>query len=295
METTFYHDNGGDDVKKLKSNMTLDFSNGGKKKNQKPFTPVLSSPDLNMLKLASPDLERLIIQQNGHVTTTPTPSSVVYPRCPTEEQEAYARGFVDALNELHQKKGGSEDETDLPATLSTARLISVVTTTSNENSAPFHPVSSTNSAPLTTTTSLPGGVIQFASQQSEPMETRSSDSPLYTISMQGNPSTLNIKEELPQTVPCIGAPMSPIDMENQERIKLERKRARNRVAARKCRTRKLERIGRLEDRVDELKGQNSQLLSTANSLRDQVCQLKKQIMQHVSSGCQVMTTQNLLS
>lgn len=33
--------------------------------------------------------------------------------------------------------------------------------------------------------------------------------------------------------------MSPIDMESQERIKLERKRQRNRVAASKCRKRKL--------------------------------------------------------
>lgn len=33
--------------------------------------------------------------------------------------------------------------------------------------------------------------------------------------------------------------MSPIDMESQEKIKLERKRQRNRVAASKCRKRKL--------------------------------------------------------
>lgn len=33
--------------------------------------------------------------------------------------------------------------------------------------------------------------------------------------------------------------LNPIDMESQERIKLERKRQRNRVAASKCRKRKL--------------------------------------------------------
>ena len=60
-------------------------------------------------------------------------------------------------------------------------------------------------------------------------------------------------------------------MENQEVIQLERKRARNRVAARKCRTRKLEKIARIEERVDDLKGQNSDLSSQASALRDQVC------------------------
>ena len=105
----------------------------------------------------------------------------------------------------------------------------------------------------------------------------------------------NIKEE-PQTVPCMEMtpPISPIDMDTQERIKVDRKRERNRIAARKCRTRKLERISRLEDRVRQLKGENSDLSTTATSLRDQVAKLKQQIMQHVNSGCQVMMSQNLL-
>ncbi|CAJ0933650.1 unnamed protein product [Ranitomeya imitator] len=78
------------------------------------------------------------------------------------------------------------------------------------------------------------------------------------------------KEE-PQTVPEAGggsrdstpAPMSPINMEEQEKIKVERKRLRNRLAATKCRKRKLERIARLEDKVRELKSENSGLSGTA--------------------------------
>merc|ERR1719242_2562668 len=112
---------------------------------------------------------------------------------------------------------------------------------------------------------------------------------------------MQLKEE-PQTVPCLStspAPamspaLQPINMETQEVIKVERKRARNRVTARKCRTRKLERISRLEDRVEELKGQNSDLCQTATQLREQVCALKKQIMTHVNSGCHVMLSPNLL-
>jgi transcription factor AP-1 len=84
--------------------------------------------------------------------------------------------------------------------------------------------------------------------------------------------------------------MSPIDMEDQERIKLERKRQRNRIAASKCRRRKLERIARLEDKVKQLKGENGELASVVIKLRQQVCGLKEQVMEHVQCGCQIMIT-----
>lgn len=82
--------------------------------------------------------------------------------------------------------------------------------------------------------------------------------------------------------------MSPLDMEDQERIKAERKRLRNRLAASKCRRRKLERISRLEDKVKVLKTDNAGLSNTASVLREQVAQLKQKVMTHVSSGCQLM-------
>lgn len=53
---------------------------------------------------------------------------------------------------------------------------------------------------------------------------------------------MQIKEEPSVTQPESPQSMNPIDMESQERIKLERKRQRNRVAASKCRKRKLGKI-----------------------------------------------------
>uniref|UniRef100_T1ITD4 BZIP domain-containing protein n=1 Tax=Strigamia maritima TaxID=126957 RepID=T1ITD4_STRMM len=203
METTFYDDVGKQTMKNMRKNMTLDFNNpqrpSKRQKVSQHNTTLLSSPDLNMLKLASPELEKLIIQQNnGVVTTTPTPTQFIFPKNVTEEQELYARGFVDALAELHNSDSGL-----------------------SESGA-----SATN------------GVTSFAS-------------PFFPV---------NIKEE-PQTVPSLNGspPMSPINMESQEKIKLERKRQRNRIAASKCRKRKLERISRLEDKVRILKGENSEL------------------------------------
>ncbi|XP_006105117.1 transcription factor jun-B [Myotis lucifugus] len=100
------------------------------------------------------------------------------------------------------------------------------------------------------------------------------------------------KEE-PQTVPEARSrdatpPVSPINMEDQERIKVERKRLRNRLAATKCRKRKLERIARLEDKVKTLKAENLGLSNTAGVLREQVAQLKQKVMTHVSNGCQLL-------
>lgn len=74
-------------------------------------------------------------------------------------------------------------------------------------------------------------------------------------------------------------------MADQEKIKLERKRQRNRVAASKCRKRKLERISKLEDRVKVLKGENADLAGIVKTLKDHVAQLKQQVMEHVEAGC----------
>lgn len=100
-----------------------------------------------------------------------------------------------------------------------------------------------------------------------------------------------IKEE-PQTVPNASSspPLSPVDMEYQERMKLERKRQRNRLAASKCRSRKLERISKLEDKVKHLKGENAELASLVNQLKEHVGLLKVEVMQHCNAGCQILNS-----
>ncbi|KAI4788506.1 hypothetical protein KUCAC02_035813 [Chaenocephalus aceratus] len=92
-----------------------------------------------------------------------------------------------------------------------------------------------------------------------------------------HPQRLVALKEEPQIVPDFlssdgSPPMSPINLETQERIKAERKKLRNRLAATKCRRRKLERISRLEDKV---------------------AHLKQKVLTHVSSGCQLMLTSKL--
>lgn len=96
---------------------------------------------------------------------------------------------------------------------------------------------------------------------------------------------VQIKDE-PQTVPNSPS-FCPVDMDDQERQKLERKRQRNRVAASKCRKRKLERISKLEDKVKLLKGENSDLGGVVMNLKQHVVQLKQQILEHVNAGCRI--------
>merc|ERR1712013_890415 len=81
--------------------------------------------------------------------------------------------------------------------------------------------------------------------------------------------------------------MSPIDMESQEKIKLDRKRQRNRLAASKCRKRKLERISQLDDRVSALKNENADLAAVVKKMKAGVALLKQEVIEHVNSGCDI--------
>ncbi|XP_051020290.1 transcription factor Jun [Acomys russatus] len=328
METTFYDDAlnasflqsesgayGYSNPKMLKQSMTLNLADPVG--NLKPHlraknSDLLTSPDVGLLKLASPELERLIIQSsNGHITTTPTPTQFLCPKNVTDEQEGFAEGFVRALAELHSQN-------TLPSVTSAAQPVSgagmvapavaSVAGAGGGYSASLHsepPVyanlSNFNPGALTSGGGAPSyGApgLAFPSQPQQQQPQQQPPQPPHHLPQQipvQHPRLQALKEE-PQTVPEMPGetpPLSPIDMESQERIKAERKRMRNRIAASKCRKRKLERIARLEEKVKTLKAQNSELASTANMLREQVAQLKQKVMNHVNSGCQLMLTQQL--
>ncbi|OCT82621.1 hypothetical protein XELAEV_18025150mg [Xenopus laevis] len=280
--------------KVLKQSMTLNLSDPSsaiKPHLRNKAAELLTSPDVGLLKLASPELERLIIQSsNGMITTTPTPTQFLCPKNVTDEQEGFADGFVRALAELH-------NQNTLPSVITATQpastgLTSVSTIAGNtgfsnnlHNEPPVYAnLSNFNPSTITTSAVFNSNSMGYTGQHpnNPPMPVQ-------------HPRLQALKEE-PQTVPEMPGetpPLSPIDMESQERIKAERKRMRNRVAASKCRKRKLERIGRLEDKVKTLKSQNSELASTANMLREQVAQLKQKVMNHVNSGCELMLTQQM--
>ena len=81
--------------------------------------------------------------------------------------------------------------------------------------------------------------------------------------------------------------LQPIDMVDQERIKLERKRQRNRIAASKCRQRKLQKISNLEIKVNDLDTKNKQLKNFRNQVQNIIKELNNVIYKHKEAGCDI--------
>ena len=88
---------------------------------------------------------------------------------------------------------------------------------------------------------------------------------------------ISLNQQSSSSSVALNVPTEPIDMHDQEKQKLERKRERNRQAATKCRHRKLERIQQLEDHVRDLTAKNQNLKTERNSLKQQLDELHDQI------------------
>lgn len=252
-------------------------------------TSLMPPTDINLLKLASPDLEHLIIQSNqGLVTTSPAPSSAgsnfMYRNQVTNEQEGFADGFVKALADLHKQN----------------QLIGAPVSPSSAIQGSYQrSIMPSGEMPIYTNLSSysPGNIASSSSYAGSQLSYTASVHSLGPGGLVHGPLPHSRGPDEPQTVPDVPRPqgdagsspptLSPIDLETQERIKAERKRLRNRIAASKCRKRKLERISRLEEKVKVLKTQNADLASTASILREQVAQLKQKVMNHVTNGCQI--------
>jgi len=241
-----------------------------------------STPEvLNMLKVGAPDFDML----TQYSQAAPQIQQHVYSRSLMQEQEMYVQNYARELARQRTHGGSNPDiaSSNQVATPSPSGLIS------GSNSGPSHQFESSDP--------------YYNSRHTDGPSTSAFGAPVSTVHYINNPQTTHpllmphhslsqVKDEIPQTVPVLSKQsISPIDMEEQEIIKTERKRMRNRLAASKCRKRKLERISRLEEKVSNLKQQNLELSTNANVLRQQVAELKSKVMSHVNSGCQIMMSQ----
>ncbi|XP_062404463.1 transcription factor JunB-like isoform X2 [Sardina pilchardus] len=246
----------------------------------------------------------------------------------TEDQEGFVDGFVKALDEMHKLNqmapppnvsigagaGGMSTCSSVASSVFAASLAAAadnpIYTTLNScgPNTNLTPAAATHASYPTTTISYLPHHHHHHHPHYPPHQQTSAHIPFHhqhalsgSALQHGSQRLVSLKEE-PQTVPDLlssddggSPPMSPIDMEDQERVKAERKRLRNRLAATKCRKRKLERIARLEDKVKVLKTDNAGLSSAATLLREQVAQLKRKVMTHVNSGCQLALTPKIKS
>merc|ERR1712048_1467641 len=192
-----------------RQNLTLDLNSASPKKNK--VQNLLTSPDVQMLKLTSPELEKFLSQNPS--LATPTPSSYGFPKSVTEEQMQYAKGFEEALEKIkYQENFGPNTDTVTAANT----LVSLTSLTPN------NPLSRPNSGASgsydSDTYQLPEGSV--------------------AVKIKDEPDDRSVDDEDDDEESLLspgGAGVSPIDMETQEKIKLERKRLRNRQAAAKCR------------------------------------------------------------
>ena len=313
--------------------------------------PVLTTPDVQMLKLSSPELAKFLTSSNalpsGSTLPTPTAGSGTYlfPKNVTEEQELYAKGFEEALNSLKSKEAGAGDGEEggtggggkrgaksagkaaptPPKGSSAVAIEAIERATSAHNTRAVAAAAAVAAA--TAVAGTTGGQIPVAVSDIPSAVAPTSSVPAARVPSSPRPpsaasgsvdssecDSLEIKEERTDDEGAAeelssstssnnkrkrssgsaasssggGGLVSPIDMEDQEKIKLERKRMRNRLAATKCRKRKLERISHLDDRVAVLKGENAELAAVVKRLKASVCELKQEVMEHVNSGCQIM-------
>ncbi|XP_062455722.1 transcription factor JunD-like [Rhea pennata] len=263
-----------------------------------------SAAELPLLKLPpAADLEQLLIQGgSGLGPGSPGPAApggagaaagtFLYRQPVTQEQEGFADGFVKALADLHkQNQLLAAPPLSPPGPCCPARPGPPGAAAADPPAVYTNLSSFTPGGPLS-----PSGGAYPAAGPPPPPGLGFGAAGLGSGRL---PAARGLEE--PQTVPDVpppaggeggsGAPtppsLSPLDAESQERLKAERKRLRNRIAASKCRRRKLERIARLEEKVKALKGQNAELAATANLLRAQVTQLQGRVRSHLSSGCHI--------
>lgn len=268
--------------------------------------PALSTPDL------------LTTISGAILTTTQSSSPTQFGvRDPvTAEQEMYAQGFIDELRGLENVKAPAVSSMsligDAPRSVvhaTTLPDVAMDTTAVYSNSHTLESVAQTYvtatrdyinlSAPHTEATSA------FGASSSNNYVTNSYPSPatmfsggMYapSIDVYGGYVT-NGQTAVPGGVMAGGAMppqmvkelqrVVPADMKTQEQMKVERKKARNRIAASKCRLRRLQRESELQSKVKLLRDHNQELNNEVSELKEQINNLKRALVQHMQGGCHV--------
>ncbi len=251
--------------------LTLDLNaaNSSNKKSKLVSAPhILTSPDVQKLALSTPEMAEFLARTS--TLATPTPSgNYTFPRSVTEEQERYVQGFEVALNNLHSNVK-AENNTAIE-TIERATAAHAASTASNNRLSSPRPSSSASG-------SMDSSDLRIKEEMDDDSDENSEDDDFSEDEIKPSNSKRGRSRKMN---------LNPIDMKDQEKIKLERKRMRNRLAASKCRKRKLERIAQLDDKVKELKGENVELANVVKRLKETVYNLKQEVIEHVNSGCEI--------
>lgn len=237
----------------------------------------LNSPDFTLFNLISPEFEKILASVQNPKSPTATKNLREGSNTVKQQHEAYVQGFAEALQQIHDRQqpvDHFQKQNRLPATSGTNNCWAEQENTQNS----FHSQVAINEGSYEMRNSAYTSVTAFENHE---------------LNSQVTPYNSGIGEtenfEFEETIKPQGnvLPLPPIDLELQEIVKRERKKQKNRVAASKCRKKKLEREAQLEVRVQQLKDKNIELNAVANALRQQVSDLKQRVLEHVAYGCQL--------
>lgn len=240
----------------------------------------------------APEMESTFISAPPLSTSCDTPTSTRFLSQPvTTEQELYAQGFLDALkqiqtrteqdkfkqNQLVSTYGPNPSLGNVANTYVTATT-SVIPTHLHERSMYSTPVESNASSPYSSREDL--RVVHpyhMGSPASLTCSPATSEPDIYD-KLNGPMGHHDMFRDAMAVVP---------DMRTQEQLKSERKKARNRIAASKCRQKRLAREASLQEKVTQLKVQHNELQSERVNLKESIAELKKQLSDHLRKGCHI--------
>ena len=272
----------------------------------------LIAPETTHLSTAAVDLRVTTSAPPSAYFHTPARSSV-----PTVEQEMYAQPFIEALQQRYRHDGSTvsqELQCHSPPCITHPYATAVGPNPSLESTAPTYvtatmsdlnsvlPGGGSTSYPVTTShdPSFAGSYMPMTTFSHSHAVSEAYPAPLpgFNVIAHTAGSTLGSLQsrgfttEQPSTMSHdMLRHIVPADMRTMENMKVERKKARNRIAASKCRLRRLQREGDLQEKVQRLKDHNEKLNNELNSLREKVHGLKKILMKHMNTGCNVQLPQ----
>lgn len=291
----------------------------------------ISSPDFGFLKLASPDLEKMLLafQAGGGDSPTGTTHVTVNPSSAPSEAMDHSKGLAEALQDLHDRQDIRDTQSIIPQLTAGPYVDDTVAATDQlyltTDASGAITVANTrdkfqDSSLGSTFCSVPGipgnekhlnAAYVFQQYPTNTFLPNTAPAQIYTTPLRHPTEEPDTAAQLraltaynnvlvpnaafpSQVFKLDGASMfgdnsglQPIDLEMQEMVKRERKKQRNRVASSKCRKRKLEKEAVLETTVKDLKAKNIELSALANALKQQICDLKQRVMDHVSEGCPI--------
>lgn len=297
----FYKPDKKDEKPQLKLNLNLGMEDR--------WNTVLSSPDLKKIGINTPELDKMVANTqafNSYNATLPPPYSSRHEeppvqgpsiaQAPAEDEEQVTRSFIAALREIHEQNDFKSETFNIPATVAGPAVSQYTENPYNKSQIPECSQSWPNFPVPVSGYSYNQLPQQPAYMSSQPSYLQPETLPQYEMadSKMDNyipdPSQID-KLNLTTAQKLNIYSQIPIhevaDPELQERLKSERKKMRNRIAASKCRKRKLQKEAELEDKVKILKKKNTDLSSQMQGLKEEVKELKVKIMSHVNAGCNI--------